>query len=198
MKKPDPRFKRYHSPVSKQAFGPENPLLFKESIPTSFGNAGLIYQASPFRLKEILLPGAPESHPYPTDDITVDPVGLQLIQFIQNYFKGLFPGDPMIFWDCLDFGRQTRLQIQVLQTVAAIPYGEIRSYKDIAESIGRPGSARFIGNTMAQNPFPVLIPCHRVIRSNGSMGGFGGGIDLKIRMLDMERLSEDRGQKADD
>ncbi|GEM_PF-387293 len=197
MKKPDPRFKRYHSPVSKRAFGPENPFLFKESIPNSFGNAGLIYQARPFRLIKIRLPGAPEVPPYPTDDTTGDPVGLQLIQFIQNYFKGLFPGDPMFFWDWLDFASQTRLQIRVLQTVAAIPYGEVRSYKDVAESIGRPGSARFIGNTMAQNPFPVLIPCHRVIRSNGSMGGFGGGIDLKMRMLDMERFSADGGQKAE-
>ena len=190
MKKPDPQIKQDHSPVSKQAFEPENPLQYKKSIPTSFGNAALIYQARPFRLIQTLLPGSPDDlHPNPSDLLeTVDPIVLKLIIFIQKYFKGFSPGNPTVFWDWLDFGKRTRLQVQVLKAVATIPYGEIRTYKSVAESIGRPGGARFIGNTMAQNPFPILIPCHRVIRSNGTMGGFGGGIDLKIRMLDMEKM----------
>jgi len=89
-------------------------------------------------------------------------------------------------WDWLDFGSATRLQKAVYHATFRIPRGQTRSYRRIAETIGRPGASRFVGNTMAKNPFPVLIPCHRVIRSNGSLGRFGGGEDLKRAMLEIE------------
>ncbi len=80
----------------------------------------------------------------------------------------------------------TALQQQVLRAVAAIPFGAKKTYRDIAEDVGHPGAWRFVGTTMAKNPFPILIPCHRVVRSNGEIGGYGGGSDLKKRLIAFE------------
>ena len=71
----------------------------------------------------------------------------------------------------------------VLREVSRIPRGATRSYGEVAARVGRPGAARTVGNVMARNPFPVIIPCHRVIAADGSPGGFGGGEDLKVRLL---------------
>jgi methylated-DNA-[protein]-cysteine S-methyltransferase len=71
--------------------------------------------------------------------------------------------------------------------VADIPYGETASYGQVARLSNLPRAARFVGTTMAKNPYPVFIPCHRVIRSDGSIGKFGGGSALKKKMLSLER-----------
>jgi len=83
----------------------------------------------------------------------------------------------------------TPLQRRVLETTAAIPFGQTRSYAQVAASAGIPRAARFVGNTMARNPFPIVVPCHRVVRADGSAGLFGGGTDLKRRMLRLEGLA---------
>jgi len=62
----------------------------------------------------------------------------------------------------------------------------LRSYRDIAVAVGRPRAYRFVGTTLANNPFPILIPCHRVIRSDGSFGLFGGGSDMKRKLIELE------------
>ncbi|MBU1182307.1 MAG: MGMT family protein [Proteobacteria bacterium] len=87
----------------------------------------------------------------------------------------------------MDYCNLTELERFVLQATSRIPYGETASYKDIAKAVGRPEACRFVGNTLSKNPFPILIPCHRVIKSDGSCGGFGGGRDLKIKMLALEQ-----------
>jgi methylated-DNA-[protein]-cysteine S-methyltransferase len=68
----------------------------------------------------------------------------------------------------------------------AIPRGKVSAYGVIAGRIGSPGAARAVGTVMASNPYPIVIPCHRVIRSDGSLGGYGGGLDMKRRLLEME------------
>jgi methylated-DNA-[protein]-cysteine S-methyltransferase len=75
----------------------------------------------------------------------------------------------------------------VLDALAAIPYGETRSYREIAEAIGNPRAVRAVGGANANNPLPIVIPCHRVIGAGGSLTGFGGGIDAKRYLLDLER-----------
>ncbi|MBI4775600.1 MAG: MGMT family protein [Deltaproteobacteria bacterium] len=67
-----------------------------------------------------------------------------------------------------------------------MPYGETRSYGEIAGRIGRPRSGRAVGGALHVNPLPLVIPCHRVIGKNGSLVGFGGGLDLKARLIDLE------------
>ncbi|MGI6143393.1 MAG: methylated-DNA--[protein]-cysteine S-methyltransferase [bacterium] len=81
----------------------------------------------------------------------------------------------------------TPFQQRVLAAAAAIPYGEVRSYRWLAiEATGRPGASRAVGGAMAANPLPLIIPCHRVIRSDGDLGGFAGGLELKARLLALE------------
>ena len=75
---------------------------------------------------------------------------------------------------------------QVYRVVSEIPPGETMTYGEVASAIGRPGAARAVGRAMATNPFPVLIPCHRVVGSDGSLRGFGGGLEMKEHMLRME------------
>lgn len=76
---------------------------------------------------------------------------------------------------------------KVLAETAKIPLGSTLSYKEVAENIGHPGAARAVGNALNKNPFPLLIPCHRVIGAKGKLGGFGCGLKLKIALLKFEK-----------
>ncbi len=82
--------------------------------------------------------------------------------------------------------RNTPFSLQVLEEVRRVPYGETASYGDIARRAGRPRAARAVGRAVATNPLPLVIPCHRVVGSNGSLTGFGGGLVLKRELLRLE------------
>lgn len=81
----------------------------------------------------------------------------------------------------------TDFQLSVWQALRAIPYGELVSYKAIAEAIGNPKAVRAVGGANGKNPIPIIVPCHRVIGSDGSLTGFGGGLEVKQRLIDLER-----------
>ena len=87
----------------------------------------------------------------------------------------------------------TDFQRQVWQQLQTIPYGKTCSYGDLAKAIERPKAVRAVGAANGQNPIPVIIPCHRVIGSNGKLTGFGGGLDVKEQLLRLEGI-EVRGQ----
>lgn len=80
----------------------------------------------------------------------------------------------------------TEFQLSVLEELQQIPYGETCSYGDIAARIGRPKAMRAVGAANGRNPIPIIIPCHRVIGSGGSLTGFGGGLDTKAALLRLE------------
>ena len=84
----------------------------------------------------------------------------------------------------------TVFQIQVWEEIKKIPRGETRSYKQIAESIGQPKSVRAVANACGKNPYPIIIPCHRVIKSDGALGGYSGkgGINKKRELLKKEQV----------
>ena len=109
-----------------------------------------------------------------------------LIKDIKKYFIG----NKVDFsnWQ-LDLNEYTDFQRSILQTVKKIPYGKIQTYKKVAETANYPKAYRAVGNTMRNNPIPLIIPCHRVIKSDGTLGGFSGkeGIALKKRMIDLEK-----------
>ena len=86
----------------------------------------------------------------------------------------------------LDFDG-TPFQVSVWQALLQIPYGETRSYGDIAKSIGKPGAARAVGMANHENPIAVVIPCHRVVGQNGSLTGYAGGLHLKQKLLSIEQ-----------
>lgn len=80
----------------------------------------------------------------------------------------------------------TAFQHSVWQALAAIPWGEVRSYRDIAHAIGKPKAVRAVGAANGRNPLPIVVPCHRVIGADGSLTGFGGGLPLKVQLLTLE------------
>ena len=81
----------------------------------------------------------------------------------------------------------TKFQRRVWDALLEIPYGETRSYKDIAVAIGNPKASMAVGGANGSNPLPIVIPCHRVIGSNGQLIGYGGGLPVKRHLLDLER-----------
>ena len=90
--------------------------------------------------------------------------------------------------------RGTPFQRAVWDALLEIPYGESRSYADVARAVGRPNAQRAVGSANNANPVSLIVPCHRVIASDGSLGGYGGGQELKARLLAMElsRPASDR------
>lgn len=84
------------------------------------------------------------------------------------------------------WNRLTRFQQQVYRAICRIPKGQTRSYGWVARQIGKPAAARAVGNALNRNPFAPRVPCHRVVRSDGSLGGFAGGPEKKRRLLDAE------------
>ena len=87
----------------------------------------------------------------------------------------------------LDVFTGTPFQRQVWNKLASIPYGETRSYAWLARAVKRPNASRAVGNANGKNPIPLLLPCHRVIQSNGGLGGYTGGLHIKKSLLKLER-----------
>lgn len=158
---------------------------------TAFGAAGLCYRLSPFAITGVFLLGC-------VDEKAIAGIGVEkapgddpkrAVLSLAEYFAGQVV-DLSQFLPVLDLSCLTLAQIEVLKATAAIPRGETRSYGELAEAVGRPKAARFVGNVMARNPFPVIIPCHRVVRAGGDIGNFGGGVELKARMLELEKTKD--------
>jgi len=84
----------------------------------------------------------------------------------------------------------TTFQKRVWNALRRIPYGQTRSYGDIARAAGSPKGARAVGMANHNNPIGIVVPCHRVIASDGSLGGYGGGVDFKRRLLDLESAAK--------
>ncbi len=109
-------------------------------------------------------------------------VGEQVLFFFSNYLKKrqwhvLF--NLPLYWDGLSsFTRQVLLALQ-----KEVPFGSVVSYSDLAKIVGRPNSSRAVGRALGRNPWPVVIPCHRVIRKDGGLGGFSSGIEIKRFLL---------------
>ncbi|MBI2842067.1 MAG: methylated-DNA--[protein]-cysteine S-methyltransferase [Armatimonadetes bacterium] len=100
-----------------------------------------------------------------------------------------FDGRPMDFSDVLvKFEEIGEFEERVLREAMKAPYGRLTSYGALAAAAGSPRGARAVGNAMRRNPAPVIVPCHRVVHSDGSIGGYGGGIDLKRRLLRLEGI----------
>jgi len=105
---------------------------------------------------------------------------------VVNQLKKYMKGELQRFDFRLDF-RGTSFQKKVWSVLAKIPYGQTRSYKEIAQAIGHPKAFRAVGNANGRNSIPLIIPCHRVIESNGGLGGFGHGVKVKEQLLDFEK-----------
>jgi O-6-methylguanine DNA methyltransferase len=104
-----------------------------------------------------------------------------LLHRLQSYLAG----EPVDFTEKLDLDRATVFQRRVWGVTQAIPYGQTRSYTWVADQINC-NSARAIGQALSKNPVPIVVPCHRVIKSDGSLGGFSDGLKLKELLIGLE------------
>jgi methylated-DNA-[protein]-cysteine S-methyltransferase len=109
----------------------------------------------------------------------------EVMTVAKQELSAYFAGDLTAFSVPLDW-QGTRFQESVWQALLAVPYGETVTYGDIARAIGRPRSSRPVGGAVGKNPLPIIVPCHRIIGSDGSLTGFTGGLDIKIRLLELE------------
>lgn len=115
-----------------------------------------------------------------------NPLTIAAASLLSRYFAG----ERVVFHLPVDMEEFTPFQREAYRVVAAIPYGEVRTYGEIAREIGVPQGARGVGAAMARNPVPIIIPCHRVVGASGKMTGYSaaGGVETKKWLLVMEGL----------
>ncbi|MER7948449.1 methylated-DNA--[protein]-cysteine S-methyltransferase [Streptomyces sp. NPDC096079] len=107
----------------------------------------------------------------------------EVIRRLDRYFAG----EPDALDLPLDWSLTTGFNRQVLRELAAgVPYGTVVGYGELARRVGQPGAAQAVGAAMGANPLPVVVPCHRVVESDGGLGGFGGGLETKRQLLALE------------
>lgn len=110
----------------------------------------------------------------------------------------LLEGEPIDFpLDIADLDSCGEFQRRVLRAEHAIPRGSVSTYKLIAAHLGVPGGARAVGNALANNPFPLIVPCHRAIRSDRTLGGYQGGLEMKRALLEKEGITFDNSGRVE-
>jgi methylated-DNA-[protein]-cysteine S-methyltransferase len=117
----------------------------------------------------------------------VEAPGSPLLAEAIRQFKAYFAGERRDFDLPLDWSLISGFNREVLRELASgVPYGQVVGYGDLAGRVGQPGAAQAVGMAMGANPLPVVVPCHRVVESGGGIGGFGGGLETKRRLLALE------------
>ncbi len=132
-------------------------------------------------------PGMPFKEP-PKRSFTVSPIAsCPEINTVADHIEAFLQGDNVSFsLDVLRFDLCTPFQKRVLLADHAIPHGRVSTYQLIEKHLKHENGARAVGSALAANPFPLVIPCHRVVRSDGFLGGYQGGLDMKSALLEME------------
>jgi methylated-DNA-[protein]-cysteine S-methyltransferase len=123
-----------------------------------------------------------------------DPQGHQTLRVALHQLDQYFNGRRKRFHLPLDFSGATEFQKRIFRRLMEIPYGRIVSYGDIADEIGVAGAARAVGQAVGANPLPIVVPCHRVVRSDGKLGGYSGGLRRKVALLAVEGVDVDGHQ----
>jgi len=162
-------------------------------FPTPFGKIGLVWMetAEKPKLCRVILSSEKqkaerllgESFPWSRPGLSV--VMEALAARISEFLRG---EDVAFEMDRLQLDGCSLFQQQVLHIEHGVPRGRVTSYRRIAEKMSRPRSARAVGRALAGNPFPILVPCHRAIRSDGTLGGFQGGQAMKRALLTLEGI----------
>jgi methylated-DNA-[protein]-cysteine S-methyltransferase len=112
--------------------------------------------------------------------------GPERVREAVKQLREYFAGQRRRFDVTVDLAGQTPFQRQVLEATAKVQAGSVVSYGDIARAIGRPRATRAVGAALGQNPVPIVVPCHRIIGSDGGLHGYGGGLDVKEKLLRLE------------
>jgi methylated-DNA-[protein]-cysteine S-methyltransferase len=170
--------------------------------PTPFGSVGIIWislRENPKIIRVLISkPGLPAEDQayqlYPDSRVS----SCSEIENLAEAVKGFLEGEPVGFsLDLTNLNKCTDFQKRVLLAEHAIPRGSVSSYRLIAEHLGRIGGARAVGNALANNPFPLIVPCHRAVRSDRHLGGYQGGLEMKRTLLEYEGISFDSGGRVE-
>jgi len=161
------------------------------TIPSSYGTLALVWDPRP-RVLSVLLPGAKQgplerlASAFPDATAGTHPAMDTLAASLQRFLEGV---DVSFDLGLLAWDRCSGFQRAVLRAEAGIPRGRVSSYGRIARHLGPSHCARAVGQALARNPFPLIIPCHRAIRADGALGGYQGGLAMKRALLAMEGVS---------
>lgn len=146
-------------------------------------------------LTELYLPGSRMASPLPADAVRQDDLFRQVAQELEAYFAG-----ELTAFEAPRAPVGTAFQRQVWSALQQIPYGTTLSYGQLASRLGQPSAARAVGLANSRNPISIVIPCHRLIGAGGSLVGYGGGLERKRWLLDLEarvaRVSVDGGPEC--
>jgi O-6-methylguanine DNA methyltransferase len=127
--------------------------------------------------------------------VVEDRIGLR---FVADGVRAYLAGDPTVFDIPLDLSGLTPFSKDVLRATRSIPYGTLRTYKWIAGAIDAPRAMQAVGQALSRNPVPIIVPCHRVVQSDGELGGYScGGTDMKRRLIAIETGQRDLGFAGD-
>lgn len=145
----------------------------------------LVLAADAWGLRRVLFPEGDSPAPIPEGEAEIDPdypVLAAAARQLEEYFAR-----QRTTFDLALHPMGTDFQRRAWKVLLDIPYGQTITYGDQAEVIGQPGATQAVGAANGSNPLPIVVPCHRVVGSDGSLVGFGGGIELKRRLLDLEQ-----------
>ncbi|MDY7077890.1 MAG: methylated-DNA--[protein]-cysteine S-methyltransferase [Chloroflexota bacterium] len=171
-------------------------------VPSPFGDLSVVWQAANkgVAVTRILLPneqplveGITRATPL---DTSLPPEIAELSERMERFLAGKVIEFEQRHLDLLALESCPDFQRRVLLAEHGIPRGWVSTYGRIARHLGLPGGARAVGNALARNPFPIVIPCHRAIRADGRLGGFRGGIEMKRALLEMEGIETSPAGKA--
>ena len=160
--------------------------LSYSGIETVYGEINVVWrEAAYLKVQRVILPHLVHTleEEFTRVKKSLNPTISHLLDNIALFLEG---EDVSFDLELVDFGLCSDFQQKVLLAEYGIPRGSISTYSRIARHIGKPLAARAVGNALASNPFPLIIPCHRAIRSDGSLGGYQGGLEMKKRLLEME------------
>ena len=157
---------------------------------TPIGVLGVEWENETMKIHRVILPQEDTTN-NGSKSVEQSPIAEQLptwMSSIVNEFQKYFSGySPKFLLDYLNYDNFTQFQVRVHQHVFAIPCGKTRTYSEVARAVDSPGAARAVGNTMACNPYPLIVPCHRVVAQGGGLGGYRGGLDAKKFLLALEQ-----------
>lgn len=157
-----------------------------EVFETAWGWMALVWRRG--RLLQVTLPACRETAERQAGQLLVyggvrTPLAARLVRY--------FEGERVVLSAPLEFSPVSEFRRRVWELTAQIPYGEVTTYGELAKLVGSPGAARAVGGALADNPVPLVVPCHRVVAANGGLGGFSaeGGLQLKRRLLALEGVT---------
>lgn len=154
-------------------------MIYYTSLPTPIGN--LLIASTPKGICRISF-----SIDQMGEDEIIEDKGRfsNILKDLEAYFAGM-----QVEFRCqLDLRERRGFQRKVWEEIRRIPYGQVRSYKQVAEAVGNPKAFRAVGGALRANPIPIIIPCHRVIASDGTLGGYSLGLDVKRWLLRLEGI----------